>query len=131
MKKVDKNKRKTRVVTDAIGDYIKKAPAEVRATLKKIRAVIRKAAPDADEKIAYGMPTFTLHGNLVHFAACKNHLGFYPTPSPIIAFKKELAGYVCTRGAVQIPWVQPLPVGLITKMVKFRIREVLEKKKIR
>ncbi|MBA2421832.1 MAG: DUF1801 domain-containing protein, partial [Chitinophagales bacterium] len=91
------------------------------------RVIIRKAAPKAEETINYAMPTFTLNGNLVHFAAYKNHIGFYPTPSGIDAFKKELSLYKGAKGSVQFPIDKPLPWALITKIVKFRVKENLEK----
>jgi len=92
-----------------------------------MRSIIRKAAPKATEAIKYGMPTFVFHGNLVHFAACKNHVGFYPAPSGILAFQKELVGYSCSKGAIQLPLDRPLPVKLITGIVKFRVAENQEK----
>lgn len=106
-----------------IDEYIAGFPPEVQAILQKIRLTIRKAAPDAQETISYQMPTFTLHGNLVHFAAFKNHIGFYPVPSGIEKFKKELAAYQQGKGSVQFPLDQPIPYGLITKIVKFRVKE--------
>ncbi len=105
--------------------YIAHYPAEVQARLQKLRATIRKAAPEAEETINYGVPTFTLHGNLVHFAAYAHHIGFYPTPSGIEQFKKELSVYKGAKGSVQFPLDQPLPYGLITKIVKFRVKENL------
>ncbi|RYY14974.1 MAG: hypothetical protein EOO04_29390 [Chitinophagaceae bacterium] len=85
--------------------------------------IISKAAPSAGEAIKYAMPTFTLHGNLVHFAGYQNHIGFYPSPSGIESFKKELAVYKNSKGAVQFPLDKPLPTALITKIVKFRVKE--------
>lgn len=93
--------------------------------------MVRKAAPEAEEAISYGIPTFKLHGNLVHFAAFKNHIGFFPAPSGIAAFKKELAAYKGAKGSVQFPLDQPLPLALITKIVKFRVKENTDKKKSR
>jgi uncharacterized protein YdhG (YjbR/CyaY superfamily) len=106
-----------------IDEYIAGFPPEVQAILQKIRLTIKKAAPDAEETISYQMPTFTLHGNLVHFAAFKNHIGFYPVPTGIEKFKKELAAYEGGKGSVQFPLDQPIPYGLITKIVKFRVKE--------
>jgi uncharacterized protein YdhG (YjbR/CyaY superfamily) len=106
-----------------IDGYIAGFPPEVQTILQKIRLTIRKAAPDAEEAIKYQMPTFTLHGNLVHFAAFKNHIGFYPVPSGIEKFKKELATYQQGKGSVQFPLDQPIPYGLISKIVKFRVKE--------
>ena len=108
-----------------IDDYIANVPKEVQTILEKVRATIRKAAPQADETINYQMPTFTLKGNLVHFAAYKNHIGFYPTPTGIEKFKKELSIYEGAKGSVQFPLDKPIPFGMITKIVKFRVKENL------
>ena len=110
-----------------IDEYIAGFPPDVQAILQKIRATIRTAAPQAEETIKYQMPTFTLHGNLVHFAAFKNHIGFYPVPTGIEAFKKELSIYQSGKGSVQFPLDQPIPYGLISKIVKFRVKENLAK----
>jgi len=112
-----------------IDEYIATFPANVQAILQKIRATIRKAAPQAEEAISYQMPTFKLNGNLVHFAAFKNHIGFYPVPSGIEKFKKELSAYKGAKGSVQFPLDRPIPYGLISKIVKFRVKENLEKAK--
>ncbi len=112
-----------------IDEYIGGFPAEVREILKKIRLTIRKAAPDAEETIKYRMPTFTLNGNLVHFAAFKKHIGFYPIPTGIEKFEKELSHYKQGRGSVQFPLDQPIPYNLISKIVKFRVKENLAKAK--
>jgi uncharacterized protein YdhG (YjbR/CyaY superfamily) len=114
-----------------IDAYIEGFPADKQELLKKMRATIRKAAPAAEEKIGYGIPTFTLHGNLVHFAAFKNHIGFFPAPSAIVAFKKELSAYKLSKGTVQFPADQPLPLALVSKMVKFRVKENMEKAKVK
>jgi len=106
-----------------IDEYIAGFPPEVQAILQKIRLTIRKAAPGAEETIKYQMPTFTLHGNLVYFAAFKKHIGFYPIPTGIEKFKKELAPYEQGKGSVQFPLDQPMPYNLITKIVKFRVQE--------
>lgn len=111
-----------------IDDYISGFPKEVRARLQEIRNVIRKAAPDADEAIKYQMPTFVLNENLVHFAAYKNHIGFYPNPSGIAEFVDELSGFTYAKGSVQFPLNQPVPFGLITKIVKFRVKEARQKR---
>ncbi len=112
-----------RAVAQNIDEYIAGFPSEVQAILKKIRETIRKAAPDAGEKMGYGIPTFTLEGkNLVHFAAFKTHIGFYPTPTGIEKFKKELSVYEGAKGSVQFPLDKPIPYGLITKIVKFRVK---------
>ena len=116
---------------NTIDEYIAGFPASTQEMLNKMRAVIRKAAPKAVEKIGYGIPTFVWHGNLVHFGGFKNHLGFYPGPGGIEAFKKELAGYKMSKGTIQMPLDKPLPVGLITKIVKFRIKQNEEAQKIK
>ncbi len=108
-------------------EYIAGFPADVQKVLRKVRATIRKAAPEAEETINYGIPTFTLNGNLVHFAGFKSHIGFYPTPSGIEKFKKELSAYEWAKGSVKFPLDQPIPYALITKIVKFRVKENLEK----
>lgn len=112
-----------------IDGYIADFPKETQELLTQVRTTIRKAAPDAKEKISYGMPTFTLNGNLVYFAAYKNHIGFYPVPSGIEAFKKELSVYKGAKGSVQFPIDQPIPYDLISKIVKFRVKENLKKSK--
>lgn len=108
-----------------IDKYIASFPKDVQAILEKIHKTIRKAAPKAEETINYGIPTFTLEGNLVHFAGFKNHIGFYPTPSGIEKFKKELSKYEGAKGSVQFPLDQPIPYELITKIVTFRVKENL------
>lgn len=110
-----------------IDTYIANSPKEIQDTLKKIRSTIKKSAPKAEETINYGIPTFTLDGNLVHFAGFKNHIGFYPTPSGIEKFKKELSAYEGAKGSVKFPLDKPIPYALISKIVKFRVKENLEK----
>jgi uncharacterized protein YdhG (YjbR/CyaY superfamily) len=110
-----------------IDEYIAGFPSEVQEILQKIRMTIREAAPAAEEKISYQMPTFFLKGNLVHFAAFKEHIGFYPVPSGIEKFKKELSVYKQGKGSVQFPLDQPMPFDLISKIVKFRVTENLAK----
>jgi uncharacterized protein YdhG (YjbR/CyaY superfamily) len=112
-----------------IDSYIASFPEETRKLLQQLRITISKAAPEAKETINYGMPTFTLKGNLVHFAAFKNHIGFYPTPSGIEAFKKELSVYEGAKGSVQFPLAKPIPFDLISKIVEFRVKENLKKVK--
>jgi len=112
-----------------IDEYIAGFPPEVRRLLRQVRAAIRKAAPRAEEKISYQIPTFFLHGNLVHFGAFKNHIGFYPAPMGLKEFEKELSKYEGAKGSVRFPLDQPMPLGLITKIVKFRVRKNLEKAK--
>jgi uncharacterized protein YdhG (YjbR/CyaY superfamily) len=109
----------------SIDEYFVTFPEETQKILKKIRVIIKAAAPDAEEKISYQMPTFTLKGNLVHFAAFKNHIGFYPTPTGIEKFKKELSVYEGAKGSVQFPLDKPIPYDLISKIVKFRVKENL------
>ena len=108
---------------DPIDAYIASFPEHIQALLQALRAAIRAAAPDAEEKISYQMPTFALHGNLVHFAAHPHHIGFYPAPSGIAAFAEELAPYKSSKGAVQFPLDQPLPLDLIRRIVEFRVEE--------
>lgn len=110
-----------------IDAYIADFPADTQKLLEQMRATIKAAAPDAEETINYGMPTFTLQGNLVHFAGYKNHIGFYPAPSGIQAFQQELSVYKNAKGSVQFPLDQPLPLDLISEIVKFRVLENLEK----
>jgi uncharacterized protein YdhG (YjbR/CyaY superfamily) len=105
-----------------IDEYIKGFPSHIQKLLQQVRETIRKAAPDAEETIKYSMPTFTLNGNLVHFAAFKNHIGLYPTPNGIDAFKKELSVYKGAKGSVQFPLDQPMPLELIGKIVKYRVK---------
>ncbi|RRB07668.1 iron chaperone [Larkinella rosea] len=107
--------------------YIADFPAETQEVLIQVRETVRKAAPDAGETISYGMPTFTLHGNLVHFAGYKNHIGFYPVPSGIEAFKEELSKFKGAKGSVQFPIDQPMPLELIKRIVEFRVSENLKK----
>lgn len=113
--------------TTDIDKYIAGFPDETREILERLRLTIREAAPGAEETINYGIPTFTLHGNLVHFGGFKNHIGFYPAPSGIEAFKKELSVYDGAKGSIKFPIDKPLPFALITKIVKFRVKENLEK----
>jgi len=112
-----------------IDEYILQFPPEVQEILQTLRKVIKDAAPDAEEKIGYQMPTFFLNGNLVHYAAHKNHIGFYPTPSGIDAFKNELSEYKGAKGSVQFPIEKPLPYELISEIVKFRVAENIKQAK--
>ena len=116
---------KTRFNT--IDEYIATFPEETRKILEELRAVIKDVAPEAVEKISYQMPTFDLKGNLVHFAAFKNHIGLYPTPSGTEAFKEELSIYQGAKGSIKFPIDEPLPMKLIRKIVKFRVAENLKK----
>ncbi|ACU59456.1 iron chaperone [Chitinophaga pinensis] len=112
-----------------INTYIADFPENVQAILQQVRATIHKAAPEATEDIKYAIPTFVLNGNLVHFAAFKSHIGFYPTPTGIEEFEKELSAYKQGKGSVQFPLDQPMPLDLITRIVKYRVKQNAEKKK--
>jgi len=111
----------------SIDEYIAGFPPDVRETLQEIRRTIRKAAPDAEEAVKYGIPTFTLKGNLVHFGAYQKHIGFYPTPTGLEEFKEELSVYEGSKGTVRFPLDKPIPFDLISKIVKFRVMENLER----
>lgn len=106
-----------------IDEYIAGFPREVQAMLEALRQTIGKAAPDATEKISYQIPTFYLNGNLVHFAAFKHHIGFYPTSSGVGAFRDQMGEYKTSKGAVQFPLDKPLPLNLVRKIVEFRVNE--------
>jgi len=114
-------------VSNTIDEYITGFPEDIQEKLEALRATIRKAAPNAEETISYGMPTFFLKGNLVHFAAFKNHIGFYPAPSGIDAFNEELSPYKTSKGAAQFPIDKPLPLSLVSKIVKYRVKQSLDK----
>ncbi len=120
---------KNRMLT--VDEYIAGFPQDVQEILNELRAVIKTAAPQAEEKISYQMPAFYFHGNLVYFAAYKKHIGFYPTSSGIEHFKKELAGYEVSKGAVRFPLGKPIPLDLVRRMVDFRVRENMEKLRIK
>jgi len=107
-----------------IDQYIAQYSEPIRSILTNVRTAVRNAAPTASEKIAYGIPTFFLHKNLVHFAAAKSHLGFYPTPSGIDTFRDELTEYHVSRGAIQFPYAKPLPYTLISEITAFRVAEI-------
>ncbi len=109
----------------SIDDYIATFPEDVQAILQALRATIRAAAPDAEERISYQMPAFFLSGALVYFAALKNHIGFYPTSSGIEAFRQELSAYEGSKGAVRFPIGEPLPMDLISRIVRYRVAENL------
>lgn len=108
-------------------EYIAGFPPDIQAILQKVRSTIRKAAPGAKETISYQMPTFVLEGNLVHFAAFQTHIGLYPTPSGTERFREELSKYHTGKGSIQFPLDRPIPYGLITRIVKFRVKENLER----
>ncbi len=114
-------------VPQTIDEYIAGFPKDVQAILQHVRQTIREAAPDAEEKISYQMPAFTLKGNLVYFAGFKNHIGFYPIPSGVEEFKEELSAYEQGKGSVQFPLDKPIPYDLISRIVKFRVKENLAK----
>ena len=110
-----------------IDNYIAGFPTEVRVILQKLRATIRKAAPGAEEAIKYRLPTFVLSGNLVHFGAFKKHIGFYATPTGNKKFREELSAYKGAKGSGQFPLDKPIPYGLVSRMVKFRVKKNLER----
>ncbi len=112
-----------------IDEYINTFPTDVQTILRELHRVIKETAPEAEEKISYQMPTFTLQGNLVHYAAYEHHIGFYPAPSGITAFADDLAGYKSGKGSIQFPLAEPLPLELISKIVRFRLVENLKKVK--
>jgi len=107
--------------------YILAQPEHIQPLLRQMRDIIQKAAPKAEETISYAMPAWRYHGMLVYFAAAKNHIGFYPTPSAITAFEPDIQQYVYAKGSVQFPLDRPLPAALITRIVKFRVKENEEK----
>ena len=111
----------------SIDEYIATFPEAIQKILQEIRATVQAAAPDAKEKISYQMPTFDLKGNLVHFAAFKNHIGFYPTPSGTEAFREEIARYQGAKGSIRFPLDEPMPLDLIRRIVEFRVAENLKK----
>jgi uncharacterized protein YdhG (YjbR/CyaY superfamily) len=110
-----------------VDGYIAQFPPAVQEILARIRAVIQEAAPEATEKISYGMPTFYLKGNLVHFGAHQNHIGFYPAPSGIEAFQDELSAYKGAKGSVQFPLDKPIPYHLIARITRYRVAENQQK----
>ena len=110
-----------------IDEYIATFPTDIQEILEQVRATVKKAAPEAKEAIKYAMPTFILNGNLVHFAAFKNHIGLYPTSGGIEAFQKELSVYKTAKGSIQFPLQQPMPLDLIIKIVQYRVKEKVER----
>lgn len=119
----------SRKTPKSFDDYLDRFPRDVQLRLQKLRLTVKKAAPQAKEKISYGIPAFTLNGMLVWFAGFKKHIGFYPRTSAIAAFKKELSVYKGAKGSVQFPFDKPLPLTLISRIVKFRVKENLGKAK--
>ena len=118
-------------VTASVHTYIVSFPTAVQERLELIRQTIRKVVPEAQEKISYGIPTFTLDGNLIHYAAFKNHIGLYPGSAAIAAFKKELAGYRTSKGTIQLPADTAIPRALIKRIVRFRIKDRARAKKLK
>jgi uncharacterized protein YdhG (YjbR/CyaY superfamily) len=119
--------KSSKVGFSSIDEYIATFPEDIQKILEEVRATIKTSAPEAEEKISYQMPAFALKGILVYFAAHKNHIGFYPTSSGIQAFKQELSVYEGSKGTVKFPIDKPLPLELISKIVKFRVAENLKK----
>ena len=115
----------------SVDEYIAAYPEDVQKKLKDIRIVIKKAAPRATEKLSYGMPAYTFKGMLLYFAAHTNHIGFYPYPSAMEVFKKEIADYRTSKGTMQFPHNKKLPLRLITEIVKFRVMENIMKEELR
>ena len=116
-----------KISPENIDEYIAAFPEDVQVILEKVRQTIREAAPDAQEKISYQIPTFALYGNLVHFAAYKKHIGFYPASSGIDKFKEILSAYELSKGTVRFPLDKPIPYDLIREIVAFRVKENLER----
>ena len=117
-----------KVTFNSIDEYIASFPEDVQKILEELRATIKAAAPDADEKISYGIPTFTLNGKyLIYFAGWKDHISIYPIPSGTEAFNKEVSKYVEGKGTLKFPIDKPLPLKLITKIVKHRVAETLKR----
>jgi uncharacterized protein YdhG (YjbR/CyaY superfamily) len=114
-----------------IDEYIAAYPENIRIKLEELRTTIKKAAPEAQEKISYRMPSFTLKGMLLYFAAHTNHIGFYPFSSAVEAFKKELVTYNTSKGTIQFPFNRPLPLNLVGKIVRFRVKENLAKSELK
>ena len=114
------------MASKAVDEYIKLYPAKVRTQLRKIRQAVREAAPAAEETIKYGMPTYVQNGNLVSFGAYKAHIGFYPT---VAEYRDEQAPYLAHKSTLQFPLDQPLPLSLVRKMVKARVKELQERKR--
>lgn len=114
--------KQTKMTT--VDEYILQFPVEVQAILQTLRKLVKDISPEAEQKMSYQMPTYYLKGNLVHFAAYKNHIGFYPTPAGIDAFKDELSDYKSAKGSVQFPIDKPIPFELIKRIVEFRVSEM-------
>jgi uncharacterized protein YdhG (YjbR/CyaY superfamily) len=119
---------RSKIEFTSVDDYIAAQPDNFRASLEKLRQTIRKAAPDAEEVISYQMPAFKFHGMLVYFAAFKNHISFFPTSSGVQAFKDRLASFQTSKGTIKFPLDKPIPLKLVSDIVKFRMKENLDKK---
>lgn len=117
----------TDIIPTTIDEYISAFPQNIQEKLNEMRLTIRNAAPEASEKISYRMPAYTLNGMLVYFAAHKNHIGFYPFTSVIKAFNCELTPYHTSKGGIQFPYKEPLPINLIQKIIEFRVKENIDK----
>jgi uncharacterized protein YdhG (YjbR/CyaY superfamily) len=122
------NKPSIKRKSPEVDAYIRQFPAPVRSKLAAVRRTVRKAAPNAEELISYRLPAYRYHGMLVYFAAFKHHIGLYPTASGVRAFKADLDGFKTSTGAIQFPLDQPLPLDLIGKIVRYRVRENLAKR---
>jgi uncharacterized protein YdhG (YjbR/CyaY superfamily) len=114
---------------NTIDEYIAAFPKQIQDILQKLRQTIKESAPQAQEAISYQIPTFKLNGNLVHFAAFRDHIGFFPTSSGVAAFKKDLSEYATSKGTVRFPLDRPIPFDLVSKIVKYRVGEKLKKKR--
>jgi uncharacterized protein YdhG (YjbR/CyaY superfamily) len=117
----------TAIKFKTVEEYFSAFPASTQRILEEVRKTIKRAAPEAKEVISYNMPAFKLNGVLVYYTAHKDHIGFYPTASPIVAFKDQLSAYKFSKGAIQFPVDKPMPVDLITRIVQFRVKEDMEK----
>lgn len=117
----------TSVKFKTVEEYFSTLPLNTQRLLEQVRETIKQAAPGAKEVISYNMPAFKMNGVLVYYAAHKGHIGFYPTASPIVVFKNELAAYKYSKGAIQFPVGEPMPVDLITRITQFRVKEDTEK----
>jgi len=111
------------MVTTSVDEYISHHPKDIQQRLRQLRKTIQQAAPNCTETLNYGIPTYQQNGNLIHYAAYKNHIGLYPTPTAIEAFKDQLSDYTISKGAIQIAHNQTLPLELIQKIVVFRVQE--------
>lgn len=121
----------TRRKFKTVDEYFSLFPPSTKSILRKMRETIKQAAPQAEELISYNMPAFKFHGALVYYAAYEHHIGFYPTASPMTVFKKELADYKTSKGAIQFPIGEPIPTALVKKIVKFKVNENLEKERMK